>query len=125
MAADKAEQIASSMIMESRLQVWGRGGPHLQRAAACLPLRGQAPGCLARPRHARCWGALVTRRRALSSPHFLQSRAQAVIDQVSGLITFRVAAEPLAQWDCNIAGICQAVNSLIEEAAAKGIKLEA
>ena len=46
---------------------------------------------------------------------------QATIDQVSGLITFKAAAEPLAQWDRNIAGICGTLNSITDEAAAKGL----
>ncbi len=48
---------------------------------------------------------------------------QAVIDQVDRLITFKAAAEPLQQWDRNIAGLCQAVNNIIDDAAARGIRL--
>lgn len=50
-----------------------------------------------------------------------ENRLQATIDQVDGLITFKAAAEPLQQWDRNIAAICQAVNTLVDEAAAKGL----
>ena len=53
---------------------------------------------------------------------------QAVIDQVEGgggLITFRAAAPPLGQWDRNVAGLCQAVNGIVEGAATRGIQLPA
>ena len=50
---------------------------------------------------------------------------QAIIDQVDGLITFKASAEPLQQWDRNIAGLCQAVNDVVDEAAARGIRLPA
>lgn len=44
---------------------------------------------------------------------------------MDGLITFKAAAEPLHQWDRNIASLCQAVNSIVDDAAAKGIRLAA
>lgn len=49
---------------------------------------------------------------------------QAVIDQVDGLITFKAAPEPLQQWDRNIAALCQAVNGIVDEAAARGLRLQ-
>ncbi|PRW20786.1 COP9 signalosome complex subunit 4 [Chlorella sorokiniana] len=52
-----------------------------------------------------------------------ENRLQAIIDQVDGLITFKAAPEPLLQWDRNVAALCQAVNGIVDEAAAKGIRL--
>lgn len=42
---------------------------------------------------------------------------------MDGLITFKAAPEPLQQWDRNIAAVCQAVNAIVDDAAAKGIRL--
>lgn len=50
---------------------------------------------------------------------------QAVIDQVEGLITFKAAEQPLQQWDRNIAALCQSVNQIVDEAAARGVRLPA
>jgi hypothetical protein len=46
-----------------------------------------------------------------------------VIDQVDGLITFKTAEQPLAAWDRNIGALCQAVNAIVDDAAARGIRL--
>lgn len=46
-----------------------------------------------------------------------------MIDQVEGLISFKAAPEPLQQWDRNIAGLCQAANTIVDAAAAKGIRI--
>ncbi len=51
--------------------------------------------------------------------------SQAVIDQVDGLITFKAAPEPLQQWDRNIAALCQAVNGIVDEAVARGLRPQA
>jgi COP9 signalosome complex subunit 4 len=53
-----------------------------------------------------------------------ESRLAAAIDQVDGLITFKTAAEPLVQWDRNIAGLCGAVNAVVEQMAAAGIAVQ-
>ncbi len=50
---------------------------------------------------------------------------QATIDQVDGLIRFTAADEPLAQWDKNIQGICHTVNGIVDQMAAKGLRLDA
>ena len=55
----------------------------------------------------------------------LPGSLQATIDQVEGLIRFTAADQPLAQWDKNIQGICHKVNSIVDQMAAKGVKLEA
>ena len=64
----------------------------------------------------------------LSRPHvapFLRLLLpQASIDQVDGLITFKTAQEPLAQWDRNIQGLCQMVNTILDEVEAKGYKVD-
>ena len=103
------------MVLESRLHVsTARGGGGGRGARACV-----------QPAVGPCWprGLRLTR-----PPHRLTPppcSPQAAIDQVAGLITFKAAAEPLAQWDRNIAAVCQAVNGIVDEAAAKGIRLQA
>lgn len=44
---------------------------------------------------------------------------------MDGLITFKAAPAPLQQWDANIGALCQAVNDLVEDAAARGLRLPA
>ena len=106
---DKAEAVAGRMVMEKRLQVGGLGwvaGGWLWVAQAenrSHPLHCTAVNC--------------------TPSHTLLPCLQAIIDQVDGLITFKASAEPLQQWDRNIAGLCQAVNDVVDEAAARGIRL--
>ena len=51
----------------------------------------------------------------------MEHRLGAVIDQVEGLVTFTAAADPLAQWDANIAALCGQANAAVEGATARGI----
>ncbi|EFN55852.1 hypothetical protein CHLNCDRAFT_48784 [Chlorella variabilis] len=68
-------------------------------------------------------GVAPDKAEAVASRMVMESRLQAIIDQVDGLITFKAAPEPLQQWDRNIAAVCQAVNAIVDDAAAKGIRL--
>lgn len=69
-------------------------------------------------------GVPADKAEAVASRMVMESRLQAVIDQVDGLITFKAAPEPLQQWDRNIAALCQAVNGIVDEAAARGLRLQ-
>ncbi|PSC69483.1 COP9 signalosome complex subunit 4 [Micractinium conductrix] len=70
-------------------------------------------------------GVSADKAEAVASRMVLESRLQAVIDQVEGLITFKAAEQPLQQWDRNIAALCQSVNQIVDEAAARGVRLPA
>ncbi|KAL4420209.1 hypothetical protein ABPG77_011033, partial [Micractinium sp. CCAP 211/92] len=70
-------------------------------------------------------GVPADKAEAVASRMVMESRLQAVIDQVDGLITFKAAPEPLQQWDRNIAALCQAVNGIVDEAVARGLRPQA
>lgn len=51
----------------------------------------------------------------------MENRLAATIDQVDGLITFTASADPLMQFDRNVAAICLAANETVENAKAAGL----
>jgi hypothetical protein len=130
---DKAEAVAGRMVMEKRLQVGRHGGWR-----DCTGQAGMGAAALGAARWmVDDWppgnpcsqtSSQLLRTTTICNPPpstaFLCG-LQAIIDQVDGLITFKASAEPLQQWDRNIAGLCQAVNDVVDEAAARGIRLPA
>ncbi|KAI3437752.1 hypothetical protein D9Q98_000200 [Chlorella vulgaris] len=68
-------------------------------------------------------GVSADKAETIASQMIMENRLQAIIDQVDSLITFKAAPEPLQQWDRNIASLCQAVNTIVDGAAARGIRL--
>jgi COP9 signalosome complex subunit 4 len=66
-------------------------------------------------------GVTLGKAELITSSMVTEGRLHAEIDQVEGLIIFKDAAGSLESWDVNIATLCQAVNSTLERAAAKGL----
>jgi COP9 signalosome complex subunit 4 len=66
-------------------------------------------------------GVGVEKAEAAAARMVMEKRLAASIDQVEGLIRFTSAADPLVQWDRNIAGVCAAANGIVEAAVAAGL----
>ena len=155
---DKAESIASKMVMEDRLKVqflWHLYGLYNSHACcqrifftsvmdmlllacvqnafvkccvspdlACVLVPDQQTCCCCDAACTSNARSEYTQRDRLVD-HALCSVLQATIDQVDGLMFFDGRSEQLLQWDSQIQGVCNQLNTIVDNIISRDVAMQA
>ena len=68
---------------------------------------------------------LINKQRDRLVDHALCSVLQATIDQVDGLMFFDGRSEQLLQWDSQIQGVCNQLNTIVDNIISRDVAMQA